>query len=144
MKWNEMWPFIWASVKGDGALCVGISMWLTCLLILSESGDKDFITYFFTFMRMDWKGHKDLSDAQMTEEIYLILCLYAEGAVGFAHWRSSIDFTWVPYRACTYPLPILEATIGMQIQSCLSVGSMCRLWCLLAFNKLTSADVGNE
>lgn len=26
MKLNETWSFIWTSVEGDGALCVGISM----------------------------------------------------------------------------------------------------------------------
>lgn len=144
MKWNEIRPFIWASVAGDGALCIGLSMWLTCLLILSESGDKDFITYFLTFMRMDWKGNKDLSDTRMTKEIYLILCRYAEGAASFAHWHSSIDFTQVLYLVCTYPITVLETTICMQIQSLRSVGSTHILSCLLAFNKLTSADVGKE
>lgn len=46
MKWNETWPFIWTSVEGDRALCLGISMWLSSLLFLSESGAKDFMTYF--------------------------------------------------------------------------------------------------
>lgn len=46
MNWNETWAFIWTSGEGDGALSVGISVCLTCLLILSESGERGFITYF--------------------------------------------------------------------------------------------------
>lgn len=42
---NEMTRSVAFHVGISESHCVGISGWLICLLILSEHGDKDFITY---------------------------------------------------------------------------------------------------
>lgn len=76
----------------------------------------------------------------MIQEISLILCLCAEGAAGFAQQQSSLTSP----RFCLHAPDHSIRSNPMDVNIISSVSSTHILLYLLAFNGLTTADVGTE